>query len=57
MLKQVASVVLDSSKSSTYPWGYDSGFDSPATLLAILFEHHYGEVQLNKIGSLILGKT
>ena len=39
MLKQAASVVLDSSKSSMYPWEYDSGFDSPATLLAILFEH------------------
>ena len=39
MLKQAASVVLDSSKSSTYPRGYASGFDSPAALLAILFEH------------------
>jgi hypothetical protein len=54
MLKQAASVVLDSSKSSTYPirekscydssglggWKcYASGFDSPAALLAILFEH------------------
>jgi hypothetical protein len=39
MLKQAASVVLDSSKSSTYPWGYDSGFDLLAALLAILFEH------------------
>jgi len=39
MLKQAASGVLDSSKSSTYPRGYASGFDSPAALLAILFEH------------------
>ena len=39
MLKQAASVVLDSSKSSTYPWGYDSGFDVPTALLAIPFEH------------------
>ena len=28
-----ASFVLGSSKSSTYPRGYASGFDSPATLL------------------------
>jgi hypothetical protein len=39
MLKQAASIVLDSSKSSTYPRGYASDFDSPAALLAILFEH------------------
>ena len=31
--------VLDSSKSSTYPRGYASGFDSPAALLNGLFEH------------------
>jgi hypothetical protein len=39
MLKQAASVVLGSSKSSTYLREYASGFDSPAALLAILFEH------------------
>ena len=33
MLKKRASFVLDSSKSSTYPRGYASGFDSPAALL------------------------
>jgi hypothetical protein len=33
MLKKPASFVLDSSKSSTYPRGYASGFDSPAALL------------------------
>jgi hypothetical protein len=37
MLKQAAGGVLDSSKSSTYPWEYDSGFDLPAALLAILY--------------------
>jgi len=39
MLKNLASGVLGSSKSSTYPWGYASGFDSPAALLDELFEH------------------
>jgi hypothetical protein len=39
MLKKSASVVLGSSKSSTYPGGYASGFDSPAALLDKLFEH------------------
>ncbi len=39
MLKKSASGVLDSSKSSTYPRGYASGFDSPAALLDGLFEH------------------
>ena len=39
MLKKAASGVLDSSKSSTYPRGYVSGFDSPAALLDSLFEH------------------
>jgi hypothetical protein len=39
MLKQTASCVLSSSKSSTYPRGYASGFDSPAALLNGLFEH------------------
>jgi len=42
MLKKSVSVVLDSSKSSTYPRGYASGFDSPAALLtaflSILFD-------------------
>jgi len=32
MLKTPASVVLGSSKSSTYPRGYASSFDSPAAL-------------------------
>jgi len=39
MLKKPASGVLGSSKSSTYPRGYASGFDSPAALLDGLFEH------------------
>src|ERR1051326_6450103 len=39
MLKKSASFVLSSSKSSTYPRGYASGFDSLATLLDSLFEH------------------
>jgi hypothetical protein len=39
MLKKPASFVLDSSKSSTYPRGYASGFNSPAALLSGLFEH------------------
>ena len=42
MLKKSASFVLDSSKSSTYPRGYASGFDSPAALLDGLFEHPAG---------------
>ena len=39
MLKQSASFVLGSSKFSTYPSGYASGFNSPAALLDELFEH------------------
>jgi len=39
MLKKAASGVLGSSKSSTYPREYASGFDSPAALLDGLFEH------------------
>jgi len=39
MLKTPASGVLSSSKSSTYPRGYASGFDSPAALLDGRFEH------------------
>jgi hypothetical protein len=39
MLKKAANFVLGSSKSSTYPRGYASGFDSPAALLDGLFEH------------------
>jgi hypothetical protein len=39
MLKKIASGVLSSSKSSTYPRGYASGFDSPAALLDDLLEH------------------
>jgi hypothetical protein len=42
MLKKSSSYVLDSSKSSTYPRGYASGFDSPAALLEELFEHLVG---------------
>jgi hypothetical protein len=34
-----ASFVLGSLKSSTYPSGYASGFNSPAVLLDGLFEH------------------
>src|ERR1044071_4134661 len=39
MLKTPASIVLSSSKSSTYPRGYASGVDSPAALLDGRFEH------------------
>jgi hypothetical protein len=39
MLKMASSGVLGSSKSSTYPGGYASGFDSPAALLEDHFEH------------------
>jgi len=39
MLKTSASFVLGSLKSSTYPWGYDSGFNSPAASLDGHFEH------------------
>ena len=39
MLKTASSFVLVSSKSSTYPRGYASGFDSPAALLESRFEH------------------
>src|SRR5438876_11532295 len=39
MLKKSASFVLASSKSSTYPRGYASGFDSPAASLNGFFEH------------------
>ncbi len=39
MLKTSASFVLDSSKSSTYPRGYASGFNLPAALLDGRFEH------------------
>ena len=42
MLKNAASGVLDSSKSSTYPRGYASGFDSPAALLDGLSEQPAG---------------
>ncbi len=39
MLKKPPSIVLSSSKSSTYPHGYASGFDKPVALLDGLFEH------------------
>jgi len=39
MLKMLSSFVLGLSKSSTYPRGYASGFDSPAALLDGRFEH------------------
>jgi len=39
MLKSTSSVVLGSSKSSTYPRRYASGCDSPAALLEGRFEH------------------
>ncbi len=42
MLKMLSSFVLGSSKSSTYPRGYASGFDSPAALLGGYFEHSVG---------------
>jgi hypothetical protein len=45
MLKKPTSFVLGSSKSSTYPRGYASGFDSPAALLDGFFEHPYPSMQ------------
>jgi len=48
MLKKSASFVLGSSKSSTYPRGYASGFDSPAALLDNLFEHPVGRSQFSQ---------
>jgi hypothetical protein len=39
MLKTASSFVLGSSKSSAYPRGYASGFDSPAALPEDRFEH------------------
>jgi hypothetical protein len=42
MLKPASSFVLGSSKSSTYPSGYVSGFDSPAASLENWFEHLKG---------------
>jgi hypothetical protein len=39
MLKTASSFGLGSSKSSTYPRGYASGFDSPAALPEGRFEH------------------
>jgi len=39
MLKKGPNFVLGSTKSSTYPRGYASGFVSPAALLDDLFEH------------------
>jgi len=44
MLKTASSIVLGSSKSSTYPRGYASGFDSPAALLEDCFEHPVGRI-------------
>jgi hypothetical protein len=55
MPKKPASFVLGSSKSSTYPRGYASGFNSPAALLDGLFEHPawrspvVSDVQVNEI--------
>lgn len=42
MVKKPASFVLGLSKSSTYPEGYASGFNSPAALLDGLFDHPAG---------------
>jgi hypothetical protein len=39
VLKKAPHCVLGSTKSSTYPRGYASGFLSPAALLVDLFEH------------------
>src|SRR6476660_2063651 len=39
MLKKASNFVLGSTKSSTYPRGYASGFVLPAALLDDLFEH------------------
>ena len=39
MLKLPFNCVLGSTKSSTYPRGYASGFVSPAALLKDQFEH------------------
>jgi hypothetical protein len=48
MLKTSASVVLGSSKSSTYPRGYASGFDSPAALLTAFLSILRGVLDLSK---------
>jgi hypothetical protein len=60
MLKKSASFVLGSSKSSTYPRGYASGFDSPAALLDELFEHpadQLGAITLRIITASCCAKT
>jgi hypothetical protein len=49
MLKTASSFVLGSSKSSTYPGGYASGFDFPAALLESCFEHPAQHVALLSI--------
>src|SRR4249920_2097814 len=49
MLKTSSSFVLGSSKSSTYPRGYASGFDSPAALLDGRFEHPTGSVRRDEV--------
>ena len=54
MLKNPASCVLGSPKSSTYSRGYASGFDSPAALLDELFEHPANTL-CNLYSALILG--
>jgi hypothetical protein len=46
LLKTPASFVLGSLKSSTYPRGYASGFDSPAALLDGLFEQPAGAIEV-----------
>ncbi len=42
LVKKAPDVVLGSSKSSTYPRGYDSGFDLPAALLVDRFDKPAG---------------
>ena len=48
MLKKSASGVLGSSKSSTYPRGYASGFDSPAALLTAFLSILRGILDLSQ---------
>jgi hypothetical protein len=48
MLKKPASGVLGSSKSSTYPRGYASGFGSPAALLTAFLSILRGVLELSQ---------
>jgi hypothetical protein len=51
MLKMAPSGVLGSSKSSTYPRGYASGFNSPAALILNILEEREGKRRKEKSGN------